>query len=136
VITLVNSTSTAVSGRIFEAGFGFVGVDPGTSTLVYAGGYPKASVELIPLRSPAITSKSSATITFRRGFTFTATGAPAPLITVQGKLPAGALITNGSLGWTSTASPASAGGVYRLTITASNGVAPDASQSFTLTVPA
>lgn len=134
VIKLINSTSTAVTGQMSEASFGFVAVDPGTSTLVYAGGYPTASVELIPLRAPAITSSSSARIIFGHRFAFTAAGTPTPVITAQGKLPSGAEIIEGSLDWMAKASPASAGGVYRLTITASNGVAPDASQAFTLTV--
>jgi hypothetical protein len=85
-------------------------------------------------QAPAITSTSTAT-TFTVGaagsFTVTATGYPAPTFSETGALPGGVTLnpTTGLLGGTPTA-----GGVYNITIIASNGVSPNATQSFTLTV--
>ncbi len=60
----------------------------------------------------------------------TATGFPAPTFTEIGSLPAGVtLSTGGVLSGTPTAS-----GSFPITITAANGVTPNATQSFTLTV--
>ena len=81
---------------------------------------------------PAITS--AAATSFTKGsagsFTVTATGFPAPTFTEIGSLPTGVtLSTGGVLSGTPTAS-----GSFPITITASNGVTPNATQSFTLTV--
>src|SRR5262249_53822381 len=55
---------------------------------------------------------------------------PAPTVTTSGPLPGGVtLAANGTLGGTPTE-----GGTFPITITASNGVAPDATQDFTLRV--
>jgi hypothetical protein len=85
--------------------------------------------------APAFTSANSAT--FQVGaagsFTVTATGTPAPTFAhTAGSLPSGvSFAADGSL----TGTPAAGtGGQYPVTITASNGVPPDATQGFTLTV--
>ena len=69
-------------------------------------------------------------------FIVTATGVPTPTIVRTGTLPAGVTFTdNGNGTATLAGTPAAgAGGVYPLTFTASNGVSPDATQAFTLTV--
>jgi hypothetical protein len=73
-----------------------------------------------------------------RTFSVTTTGSPTATVTVTGKLPAGLAFTRGLLETAVLAgSPAGRiGRLYRLTITATNGVAPAASarQAFTLTV--
>ena len=84
--------------------------------------------------APAITSANSAS--FAAGtagtFTVTATGTPAATFSETGSLPAGVTLTAaGSLA--GTPAPGS-GGTYPITITAANGVAPNATQNFTLTV--
>ena len=84
--------------------------------------------------SPVIFGRNS--MSFRAGvnssYWFTSFGFPAPVFTVQGTLPAGVtLSTNGLLAGTP---PASAQGVYPITILASNGLAPDASKDLILTV--
>lgn len=82
---------------------------------------------------PAITS--SAATTFQQGlngsFTVTASGYPAPTFSKTGTLPPG--VTFSSSGVLS-GTPTSSTGNYPLTITASNGIGSNASQSFTLTV--
>src|SRR6185437_11175711 len=85
-------------------------------------------------QAPAITSADSASFAFGQGgsFTVTSTGFPKPTFSETGTLPSGvaldsitgAIIVDGS-------TPA---GVFSFTVTASNGVNPDAAQSFTLTV--
>ena len=88
--------------------------------------------------APAITSGNSAAFTAGTQGTFpvTSTGSPTAKITESGALPSGVTLTdNGNGTATLAGTPASgAAGSYPLTITASNGVSPDASQSFTLTV--
>ena len=87
---------------------------------------------------PTITS--AATTTFTVGapgsFTVTAAGSPAPAITVAGALPSGVTFTdnNNGTGTLSGTPAAGSGAAYPLTFTASNGVLPDATQPFTLTV--
>ena len=94
--------------------------------------------------APKITSASSLTVHpgSAVSFTVTATGTPAPHILASGQLPAGMKFTAGtSSGTTGTATiagtpPSDSLGSYKLAITASNGVSPSASQTFTLDVVA
>ena len=85
--------------------------------------------------APAITSVASTSFTVGSAgtFTVTATGAPAPALSEAGALPNGVTFTaaTGALSGTPAAGTA---GSYPLTFTASNGVLPDATQNFTLTV--
>ena len=88
--------------------------------------------------APTITSGASTT--FKAGsagsFTVTATGSPIPSISETGTLPSGVnFVDNGNGTATLSGTPAAgAGGSYPLTISASNGNSPNASQSFTLNV--
>ena len=88
--------------------------------------------------APAITSANSTTFTVGSPGTFsvTTTGAPAPAISESGALPAGVTLTDNSDGTATLAGTPAAGtaGSYPITITAANGVAPDASQGLILTV--
>ena len=84
---------------------------------------------------PVITSADHATFTAGATSTFsvTATGQPTPALSLSGSLPAG--VTFDASTGTLSGTPASGtGGDYPLTITAANGVTPDATQTFTLTV--
>jgi uncharacterized repeat protein (TIGR03803 family) len=88
---------------------------------------------------PQITSAGSMTFTAARAssFTVTTTGSPTVgSIFETGALPAGVTFTNnGDATATLSGTPAAGtGGVYSITITASNGVIPDATQLFALTV--
>ena len=91
-------------------------------------------VTLTVQEAPSITSALKAT--FRTGtarnFSLTYLGFPAPAFTETGKLPAGVTFSSG--GVFSGTPGRQAGGVYPVTITGNNGIGPDATQAFTLTV--
>ncbi|MBA2720922.1 MAG: hypothetical protein H0U52_17025 [Chloroflexi bacterium] len=88
--------------------------------------------------APAFTSASATTFVVGSAGTFnvTATGRPTAAIARTGTLPQGVtFVDNGNGTGTLSGTPApGSDGTYPLTFTASNGVNPDASQSFTLTV--
>jgi large repetitive protein len=90
-----------------------------------------------PHTAPAITSAASVTFFEEAAGTFTATttGDPAPTLALTGALPTGVAFV-ASTGVLSGTPAAGSHGTYPLTITASNGSPPDATQSFTLTVQA
>lgn len=85
--------------------------------------------------APAITSTNSTGFTEGSAgtFTVTATGNPAPTVALTGTLPSGVSF-NTATGVLSGTPATGSDGTYPLTITASNGVSPDATQNFTLTV--
>ncbi|HEY1671494.1 MAG TPA: putative Ig domain-containing protein [Streptosporangiaceae bacterium] len=91
-------------------------------------------------QAPSITSDAAATFTEGTAGTVTVatTGSPTATITESGALPTGVTFTDNGNG-TATLSGTPATGTaatspYQITINASNGVSPDASQTFTLTV--
>ncbi|MGA2231472.1 MAG: choice-of-anchor Q domain-containing protein, partial [Tepidisphaeraceae bacterium] len=88
--------------------------------------------------APQITSASSTTFTTGTAgsFTVTATGNRTLTLSAVSVLPQGVLfVDNGNGTATLSGTPtAQTGGTYVLTITAANGVTPNATQSFTLTV--
>jgi large repetitive protein len=134
-IDLINSSVTAVTGRIPVPGPGWIAVDEDTDTLVYAADVASnSSVSVIPLTAPGISGRASATFTTGKPGTFTvaATGTPAPRLTEAGRLPAGVSLS--PAGTLSGTPKAGTGGVYAFTITAANGAGPAATQRFTLTV--
>jgi len=84
--------------------------------------------------APLITSGTSATFTAGAagGFSFTATGSPPPTFSETGQLPTGvSLSSDGLLSGTPGSGTA---GVYPITVTATNGVAPDTLQAFTIDI--
>lgn len=87
-------------------------------------------------QAPAITSSNSTTfaVGVAGSFTVTATGTPAPTFSATG-LPAWATL-NPTTGILSGTPPDMTGSPFSIVITAQNGVAPDATQNFTLTVTA
>ncbi len=132
-----NGNGTATLGGTPASGSGGVY----TLTLTASNGVAPNATQtftLTVLEAPAITSASSTTFTVGASETFTvnATGFPTPAVSVSGSLPPGITFTNNGNGTaTLGGTPASgSGGVYTLTLTASNGVAPDATQTFTLTI--
>ncbi len=86
--------------------------------------------------APVITSGNSATfaVSSLGSFTVTTTGSPTPVITAAGSLPGGVAFQDNGDGTASLGGTPAANGIFNITLTASNGVAPDATQSFTLTV--
>lgn len=83
--------------------------------------------------APGFTSASGTT--FHLGaigsFTVTASGSPAPSLSVSGRLPSGVSFDRGNGVLSGTPRTR---GTYRVVFTATNGVRPNATQSFTLTV--
>jgi large repetitive protein len=138
-IDQINSASTALNGQISVPSYGAMGLDQATDTLVYAAGDAgdgsTTRVLLIP-RSATARVTSAAKTTFTTGkagsFTAQATGTPSPFFSLAGRLPAG--VTFFRTGKLSGTPARGTGGVYRVTITASNGLGAPVSQAFVLTV--
>ncbi len=88
--------------------------------------------------APAITSANNDTETFGVPFSYTITtdGYPAPALTKTGALPAGVSFTdNGDGTATLSGTPSNTAiGDYHLTLKAQNGISPNATQNFTLTI--
>jgi hypothetical protein len=93
---------------------------------------------LIVNRAPAITSANSTTFTVNSAGTFTVTATGSPMVTLSetGSLPTGVTFADNHNRTASLTGTPAAGtdGTYSITITASNGVSPNATQDFTLTV--
>jgi hypothetical protein len=87
---------------------------------------------------PAITSAAATTFTSGTAatFTVTTTGYPKPALSKAGTLPSGVTFTDNDNGTATLQIGATAvtGGIYTITITASNSVLPNATQTFKLTV--
>jgi len=117
------ATSTFTAGSTAGSGQGSVTVDNQT-----------VNVPITIVTPPSITSANSTTFTVGSAgsFTVTATGSPAPTFSETGVLPSG--VTLSTAGLLSGTPAAGTGGTYPITITASNGVSPNATQPFTLTV--
>jgi hypothetical protein len=115
----------------------------GTYTVILTAASPYGTVmqtlTLTVQAAPAITSTNAATFTSGTpgSLTVTTTGGPTPAISTTSALPAGVTLTDNGDGTATLASTAAtAAGSYPITITAANGVSPNATQSFTLTVNA
>jgi nucleoid-associated protein YgaU len=100
-----------------------------------AGTDTSAAATLTVRQPPAITSADATTFTVgvEGAFTVTATGILTPTLSMTGALPGGVAFDTAS-GLLSGTPADGTGGVYPLVFTATNGVAPDAVQNFTLTV--
>jgi hypothetical protein len=129
---------------------------PGTSALSDAGGTMAVNIagggaaecfNCSPFRqytggtltgtaAPVITSASSASYLVGTpvNFVVTTTGSPVPTLTVTGTLPAGVTFTDNGNGTGTFAGTATPLGTYNLTITAANGVNPNAIQPFVLAI--
>jgi Leucine-rich repeat (LRR) protein len=148
--------SITVDGDL-PAGIAFEDLEDGTATL---SGTPTAGSEgIYPLMitasngidanatqaftltvSEALAFTSADSTTFTAGepgsFTITTSGLPLPTLSIDGSLPGGLTFEDQEDGTAKlSGTPSSmSGGVYTLTITASNGVDPDVLQTFTLTI--
>jgi hypothetical protein len=113
---------------------------PITFKAINSSGSTTQNFTLTVDEAPKITSAASATFTESAfmSFSVTTSGFPAPAITEAGSLPSGVSLTdNGNGTATLSGTPASGtSGSYPITITANNGVSPNGTQSFTLTVNA
>jgi hypothetical protein len=111
-----------------------------TASNLYSTGVNQ-TFTLIVQQAPAITSANSATFTIGANGTFTVntTGSPTAKISEAGTLPGGITLADngdGTATLSGTPDATDTTGAYPITITATNGVSPDATQSFTLTVNA
>ena len=108
-----------------------------TATNAAGTSAPQAFTLTVSL-GPTITSPNATTFTVGSAgtFTITTTGFPLPAITAMGALPAGVGFVNNGNGTATLSGTPDPGttGVYPITITAANGVLPNATQAFTLTV--
>ncbi len=86
--------------------------------------------------APLITSASSTTFikSSASSFTITTSGYPVPTISISGTLPAGVSFKDDGNGTARIYGTTNTTGTYNLTITAQNGVSPNATQSFTIKV--
>jgi hypothetical protein len=93
-----------------------------------------ASGNLVGTAAPAITSAGTAhfDIGSAVNFTVTSTGAPTPALSVAGPIPPGVSFVDNGDGTGTFSGTATAPGSYALTITAANGISPDAVQPFIL----
>jgi hypothetical protein len=115
---------------------------PGTYPMPLAATNAYGSVQqtltITVQQAPAITSAKSATFTVgtQGSFSVQTTGSPAAAITESGKLPSGVTFSDNGNGTATLAGTpaAAANGSYPITITAANGVSPNATQGFTLAV--
>jgi hypothetical protein len=129
----VNPTSTTLTSgqRIstYTAG-GSTGTGSGTAKV----DTQTVSVTIDIDAPPSFTSADSTTFTVGTSgsFNVTANGTPAPTFSFTGSLPSG--VTLSTAGLLSGTPAGGTGGVYDITITASNGFGTPATQGFTLTV--
>jgi MBG domain/Kelch motif/Galactose oxidase, central domain len=124
-------TLTTVGARVLNATF--------SGNDVYQPSGPVGESHSVTAAGTAPTITSSNNTTFTVGtagsFTVTTTGSPAPALTKSGALPTGVTFTdNGNGTATLSGTPLGTVGSYPITITANNGVSPNATQNFTLTV--
>jgi hypothetical protein len=141
----ISETGTLPTGVTFNTATGTLSGTAqtgtgGTYNLTFTasnGVSPSASQSFVLIidQAPAITSANGTIFTAGALGTFdvTASGFPAPTFTESGLLPSGVTF-NDATGVLSGTPPTAVSGTYALTITATNGVNPSASQSFTLTV--
>jgi len=144
-VPIVSESGNLPSGISFNAATGILSGTPATGSV---GSYPitftahngvgadaSQSFTLTVNQPSAITSSNGTVFTVATvgSFSITATGFPAPTVSESGTLPPG--VTFSSVTGMLSGTPANgAAGAYPIALTAHNGVGPDASQNFTLTV--
>lgn len=128
VLDTTTITITSGGGSTFAITVSSINNGAGPGTLVISNGTSLTQI------APAITSAASATFAagIAGSFAVTATGTPTPAFSLTGALPAG-ITFNSSTGVLS-GTPTGAVGSYPVTIMASNGVNPSATQNFALSV--
>jgi hypothetical protein len=111
----------------------------GTGRGITSSGYSLSEFQVFTQPSQAPIFTSAAATTFQTGilgnFSVTTSGVPAAVITETGSLPAGVTFTdNGNGTATIAGTPTGSGNTYPVTLTAANGVAPNATQNLTIQV--
>ena len=123
---LLSGTPAAGTGGIYDLTFiATNGVDPEATQ----------DFTLTVNQAPRITSATATTFTVSTAASFNVadSGSPSPTLTETGALPTGVSF-DANTGLLSGTPAAGTAGIYDLTFAATNGVAPNASQSFTLTI--
>jgi hypothetical protein len=108
----------------------------GSTFAISATPFASVSISYTLASAPVITSGDTTTFSVGQAgsFAVTATGSPAPTFSLSANAPSW-LSIDASTGVLSGTPPAGSGGSsYAFTITESNGISPDATQTFTLTV--
>lgn len=135
---IASTTFTAASSGNFTIVATFRG--PSSTTSVDYGTIPSASASFTVGGAPTITSGDQTTfrVDAPASFSVTTSAVPVASLAESGALPNGlSFVDNGNGTATLSGTPAAGtSGLYHLTITATNGVSPDASQSFSLYVDA
>lgn len=130
-----NGDGTATLGGTPSPGSG--GTYPQTLTASNGVGAPAVQILVVTVQQPPQIT-SAATATFLAGtagaFLVVSTGAPLPVLSFTGGLPGGVTFTDNGDGTATLGGTPAAGGIFPLTISASNGVGAPAVQAFTLTV--
>jgi hypothetical protein len=102
------------------------------------GAYELTPLSVAAGQAPTITSANSASFEVGQtvSFTVTTTGSPTPSLTETGTLPAGLTFVDNGNGTGTLSGTLATGTVttYNITFTAQNGVTPNATQNFTLTI--
>jgi CSLREA domain-containing protein len=138
-------TATVMSGpggqATFSAQFPLpaVGIQSVTATATAANGDTSqfSAATTVAVKGPPLLTSGNNT-TFAEGtqgtFTVTATGYPTASLSESGPLPNGVQLIDNGNGTATLAGKPTVAGTFPITITATNGTAPDAKQAFTLTV--
>ena len=128
-------TNVSTAGNVNFDGYPTTG---NSGTPPYAAPTPLSTTTIVADQAPSITSSNATTFTAGTAGSFTpvASGNPTPSLSESGALPSGVTFVDNGNGTASLSGTPSAGsgGTYPITINASNGISPNASQSFTLTV--
>ncbi len=145
-LAVVFTTATPAVCTVSGSTVSFVG--PGTCTInanqpgnANYNAAPQVQQSFSVFQAPQITSAASTSFTSTQPGTFTVTTTGNPTgasmsITEVGALPSGVTFVNNNDGTATLAGTPAAGtqGTYPIVITANNGIAPNATQNFTLTV--
>ena len=129
---LSGATSTTLSGVVTSAENG----DDVRAVFTNSVGSANTTAALLTVLTPPTIESTCPTTAFESltyTCTVTASGGPTPSLSVSGE-PAGISFIDNGNGTGSMSGDPSQLGSYPITISATNGVSPDASQSFTLTV--
>ena len=143
-VTITNSASAAATvplTGITSVGSSYAGTQTGWTSIPAGTSPPVTSSVTWPASAalaPTITSATAAwfTVGSAGDFAVTTTGLPTPALTETGALPSGVTFVDNATGTATLAGTPAAGtaGSYPITITAANGIATNATQTFTVIV--
>ncbi len=139
IVTGVTESPALTTGTFSGAGADTPTLTPtsaGSGSVSAAFDNQTVSLTFAVDEAPAITSGNNSTFTeFVAGsFTVTTSGFPTAAISETGALPAGVSLVDNGNGTATLSGTPGAGGTFPITITANNGIPPNATQSFTLNV--